>query len=279
MLEIYKFESMTTPCELQLYCNDKSVADSCAKDILSECRRLEQKYNYYNKDSYLYRINTRQTNYLDSETKTLLSLSKQYYKKTNGIFDVTVATLKDIYTNTKVNNIQTQKEKLLKFTGCEYFSIKKDKILFANEYTKIDFGGLVKEYSVDRAVKIIQKNKITSALVNFGGDIYAIGTKPNKKKFNIGITNPLKKDEYLFTIDIENQALTTSASYERNVKVEDKVYSHIISKDKISNILSATVVSNNCVKSGVYSTSLMCDEQLNISSDKYIINKNLEIKR
>jgi hypothetical protein len=103
---------MTTPCELQLYCNDKSVADSCAKDIISECRRLEQ------------------------------------------------------------------------------------------------------------------KNKITSALVNFGGDIYAIETKPNKKKFNIGITNPLKKDGYLFTIDIENQALTTSASYKRNVKVEDKIFKY-----------------------------------------------------
>ena len=277
MLEIYKFESMTTPCELQLFCNNKSVADLCAKDILSECKRLEQKYNYYSKDSFLHSINTRQINKLDSETKSLLSISKQYYKKTNGIFDITIATLKDIYKNTKVKDIEEQKEKRLQFTGCKHFCIKKDKIFFTNDYTKIDFGGLVKEYSVSRAVKIIQKYKITSALVNFGGDIYAVGRKPNGEKFNIAITNPLKKDEYLFTIDIENQALTTSASYERNIKVEDKVYSHIISKEQQSNILSATVVSNNCVQSGVYSTALMCNSSIKINDEKYIITKNLEI--
>jgi len=279
MLEIYKFESMTTPCELQLYCNNKGVADSCAKDILYECKRLEKKYNYYSKDSFLYSINIREINILDSETKNLLSISKQYYKKTNGIFDITIATLKDIYKNQKVKDIEEEKEKLLQFTGCEHFSIKKDKLIFTNDYTKIDFGGLVKEYSVSRAVNIIKKYKITSALVNFGGDIYAVGTKPNGDKFNIGITNPLKKDEYLFTIDIQNQALTTSASYERNIKVEDKVYSHIISKEIQSDILSATVVSNDCVQSGVYSTALMCNKNLDIKVDKYIINKNLEIKR
>jgi thiamine biosynthesis lipoprotein len=97
------------------------------------------------------------------------------------------------------------------------------------------------------------------------------------QKFNIAITNPLKKDEYLFTIDIQDQALTTSASYERNIKVEDTVYSHIISKDTKSDILSATIVSNNCVKSGVYSTALMCNENIKVDEKKYIITKNLKI--
>ncbi|HIP55502.1 MAG TPA: FAD:protein FMN transferase [Arcobacter sp.] len=279
MLEIYKFESMTTPCELQLYCDSKEVADSCAVDIMKECKRLEQKYNYYSNDSYLHRINSRQSNTLDSETKSLLSISKQYYKKTNGLFDITIATLKDIYQSNSIKQIKEEKTKLLEYTGCEHFSIKKNKINFTNEFTKIDFGGLVKEYSVDRAVKIIKKYKIKSALVNFGGDIYAHGRKPNNEKFNIGITNPIKKEEYLFNISIENQALTTSASYERNIKVQDEVYSHIISKDKKSDILSATVVSNSCVQSGVYSTALMCNSMLETKDDTYIIDENLEILR
>jgi len=279
MLEIYKFESMTTPCELQLYCDSKEVADSCAVDIMKECKRLEQKYNYYSNDSYLHRINLRQSNTLDSETKSLLSISKQYYKKTNGLFDITIATLKDIYQSNSIKQIKEEKTKLLEYTGCEHFSIKKNKINFTNEFTKIDFGGLVKEYSVDRAVKIIKKYKIKSALVNFGGDIYAHGRKPNNEKFNIGITNPIKKEEYLFNISIENQALTTSASYERNIKVQDEVYSHIISKDKKSDILSATVVSNSCVQSGVYSTALMCNSMLETKDDTYIIDENLEILR
>jgi thiamine biosynthesis lipoprotein len=262
MLEIYKFEAMTTHCELQIYCNNKSVADSCAKDILYECKRLEKKYNYYSDHSYLHSINTRETNVLDNETKNLLRLSKHYYKETNGIFDVTIATLK---------NINIEKEKLLQATGCEHFKIKKDKIIFTNDYTKIDLGGFVKEYSVNRAIKIIKKYKITSALVNFGGDIYAHGRKPNNTKFIVGIKNPKFTNENIINIEIENKALTTSALYERE--------GHILSKNKLnSDILSATVISNCCIKSGVYSTSFIASKNLDIKLDHFLINDRLEIK-
>ena len=257
MLEVYKFTSMTTSCEVQLYCNDKTISNNCIKDIMLECKRLEQKYNYYDKDSYLNKLNNRTTNILDSETKSLLSSAKQYYKKTNTIFDITICTIKDDST-------------LSDYIGCDKFNIKKNKLYFSNEFTKIDLGGFVKEYSVNQAIKIIKKYKIKSALVNFGGDIFAHGTKPNNEKFEIAITNPINKQESLFTISISNQALTTSALYER----ED----HILSKNRLNkNILSATVVSNCCIKSGVYSTSYIVSDKIKTNEDVYLINKNQEV--
>ena len=178
MLEIYKFDCFTTPCELQLYCSDKTVADNCAKDILHESKRLEKKYNYFDSNSLVSKINNRTMTLLDNESKTLLSRAKQYYTKTNTIFDITLATIKDIYTiNNSLNEVKIQKESLSKYIGCDHFTIKKNKIYFDNDFTKIDLGGFVKEFSVDRAVSIIKKYKIKSALVNFGGDIFAIGTK------------------------------------------------------------------------------------------------------
>jgi thiamine biosynthesis lipoprotein len=168
---------------------------------------------------------------------------------------------------------------LIEFVGCENISIKKNKLYFTNEFTKIDLGGFVKEYSVDRAVKIIKKYKIKSALINFGGDIFAIGKKPNGSKYSIGVTNPQNKNEFLFTVDIENQALTTSASYERNTIVENVEYSHIIKRENKSDILSATVVSHSCLNSGVYATSLMCDTSINNLNETYLINKDLEVIR
>lgn len=279
ILEIYKFESMTTPCEVQFYSNDKKKADSCAKDILQESKRLELKYNYFNKESYLYKLNTRELNSIDRETKELLTSAKQYYKRTSGLFDITLATIKDIYKLDSKAKIIKEKNTLLPYVGCNHFSIKKDKLYFDNKYTKIDLGGFVKEYSVDRAVKIIKKYKIKSALVNFGGDIFALGSKPNGDKWRVGITNPKNKNKNILSIELENQALTTSASYERNIKIEDEVYSHILTKNNHSDILSATVISNTCVQSGVYSTSLMCDDTLDIKNEKYIITKDMEIVR
>jgi len=279
VLEVYKFECFTTPCEIQLYCDDKNKADTCAKDILVEAKRLEKKYNYFDSNSYLNSINLRKKSTLDIETKTLLQRAKQYYQKSTGLFDITLATIKDIYRqNNTLSSLEKQKEELLKYVGCEHFEIKKEKIYFDNQHTKIDLGGFIKEYSVDRAILIIKKYKIKSALVNFGGDIYALGTKPNGQNFSVGIKDPQNREKQLFTIGLYNQALTTSASYERYIKIENKELSHILSKANYKNeILSATVVSNSCVESGVFSTSFMVDKNIKTVNKKYLIDKNLEI--
>ncbi len=270
---VYKFEAMTTACVLIIYTHDKLLADSCAKSILNEAKRLEKKYNYYSENSFLSEINLRKTNLLDQESKSLLQRSKQYYKNTNGVFDITIATIKNLYIDEKkIENLELKKASLYSYVGCEHFSIKKDKILFDNEYTKIDLGGFVKEYAVDRAVKILKKNKIKSALVNFGGDIYALGKRPNNKKFVVAIKNPNNPAVHSKKIKIQDEALTTSASYERNYTIESNIFSHIISKNELkSTFKSVTVVSSSCVESGVYSTALMVDNSIKTNNKVYIL--------
>ena len=116
------------------------------------------------------------------------------------------------------------------------------------------------------AVKILQKEKIKSALINFGGDIYALGKKPNGEKFRVGIKNPHNPSENVKSVQIEDEALTTSASYERNYQVGDKTFSHILAKKEGENLLlSVTIISSNCVESGVYSTALMINPNLKTS--------------
>ena len=270
---VYKYEAMSTPCELILYSHDKKTADLTAQAVLVETKRLEKKYNYYNNDSLIYAINTRQTQEIDSETKSILQRAKQYYKLTNRIFDITIATIKPLYKNAKsVQELEKQKEQLKPYIGCEHFNFKKDKIIFDNPYTQIDLGGFVKEYAVDQAVKIIKKHKLHSALVNYGGDIYALGKKPDASQFSIGIKNPENREMYAQEVFLENQALTTSASYERNYTIGTNTYSHIISQTtKKDTPSSVSVISSNCVESGVYSTSIMIDRDLETKNKVIII--------
>ena len=270
---IYKFEVMTTECEVTLITSDKLRADTCAKAILSEAKRLEKKYSYYNSTSYLSQINQRKENKLDSETKSILQRALLYYKRTDKIFDITVATIKDLYTQESSKKaLHVKKEELLKYVGCEHIKIKKERIRFDNEFTKIDLGGFVKELAVDNAMKIIKKAKITSALVNFGGDIYALGRREDGNKFRVGIKNPQNPSEHIKYFELENEALATSASYERNYTIEDEIFSHIIStfKDK-RKPQSVSVISNSCVESGVYSTALMINPKLQIKHRIYLV--------
>ena len=118
----------------------------------------------------------------------------------------------------------------------------------------------------------MKKNKINSALVNFGGDIYAHGLKPDGEMFKVGIKNPKNPQEKQTEVEIKDQALTTSASYERNYKVEDKTFSHILSKNKeASTTHSVTVVSKRCLESGVYSTALMIDPSIETKNQVIIL--------
>ncbi len=263
---VYRFEAMTTPCEIILFAKSKEQADKTAKKILHETKRLEKKYNYFSPTSYLSALNSRDEAFLDSETLWLLKKAIDFYHKTNGVFDITIGTIKDIYKNsTTLSEIEYQKNLLLPFVGCEHIQLKKRKLYFDNPHTKIDLGGFIKEYAVDKAIEIIKKNKISGALVNFGGDIYALGKKTDGSKFKIGIKDPKNNKKIAKFVEIENKALTTSASYERNITIQTKIFSHILSKNKDSSICiskSVSVISPTCLQSGVYSTALIIDPTL-----------------
>ncbi len=270
---IYKYEAMSCLCELTLYAEEKTLADNAAEAVLLETKRLEKKYNYYKENSLLSQINARTTQEIDAETKSILQRAKQYYKLTDRLFDITVATIKELYINeTNLEEFKSKKKYLQQFVGCEHFSIKRDKIIFDNTFTKIDLGGFVKEYAVDRAVVVLKKHKITSALVNYSGDIYALGRKPDGSKFSIGIKDPQNRELFAKEISLEDEALTTSASYERNYTIGSERYSHIISVDASDSVPnSVSVISKNCVESGIYSTSMMINKNLKTSNQVIII--------
>ena len=269
---------MTSPCEVHIYAQNKSHCDEVAKKILLMAKGLEQKYNFYDSNSYLWDLNQRKSNALDAQTKDLLSRAKLFYTQTKGIFDITAGTLTQSRKLPTLDEVEKEMKRLEPFVGVEHFKIKKNKLIFDNPHTLIDLGGFVKEYAVDLAVKILKKEKILSALVNFGGDIYALGLKPNGEKFSIGIKNPKNPQEYISNVKISNEALTTSASYERNHEVEGKAYSHIISTQELQNkIISATVIASTTVEAGVFSTAFMIEPKLETSLKRVLINEKLEV--
>ena len=269
---------MTSPCELQIYCQESQKAQSLAKEILEMAKRLEKKYNFYDPHSYLSTLNQRTESRLDPQTKELLRRAKLFYTQTEGIFDITMGTVTEARSLESIEQIEAESRRLYPYVGIAHLHIKKDRLSFDNPYTRIDLGGFVKEYAVDMAVKILKKAKITSAIVNFGGDIYALGHKPNGQAFRIGIKNPLNPSQYLTEYMISDQALTTSASYERSRVVETKSYSHIISPDTLqSEILSVSIIAPTTLEAGVFSTAVMIKPTLKHKYPSLHIDQSLKI--
>ncbi|NQY22152.1 MAG: FAD:protein FMN transferase [Campylobacteraceae bacterium] len=276
-MEFYNFEfvCMTSPCSIQVYSGEYDNAKAAFEEIKKNSFYLEKKYNFYDEDSYLSKvINLRSSNEVkvDNKTSEILKSVKELSIKTNNIFDITMGTLNKSYKKDSKKEIEESLKELISKTGIDSWGINKKSLSFKYKETLIDLGGVIKEYAVDEAVKILKKHNIISAIVNFGGDLFVLGKKPNGEMFKVGIKNPKNTSENLLAVKLYNQGLTTSASYERNRIVEDEEFSHILTKSKRQkDIISSTVISSSTLKSGIYSTSFMISNNIDIPDEVNVV--------
>lgn len=246
---------MSSPCELILYAS-KSKAAKVAKEIYATTRALQRRYNFYDPSSELSLLNSRKTHKLSSELFFLLDQAKKYHDATNTLFDITIGTFKSCLHHRTYEEYQECIKKMKRYAGWEHIELSPHHIRFDNPYTKLDLGGLVKEYAVDRARSIIKKHKI-SGIVNFGGDIFAVGTKPDGSAFRIGIKNPRNLHTFLQFVQLRDRAIATSGKYERSFIVQNRRIEHIFKKELKAS--SVSVIAPSCMEAGVYATALMME--------------------
>ena len=124
----------------------------------------------------------------------------------------------------------------------------------------LDLDAVGKGYATDEVAEILQEAGVTSALLNLGGNIVAIGYRPDGSNCNLGIRSPFE-NEMLGMLSVSNCSVVTSGNYENNFIGEDNiVYGHIIDPKTgypVNNDLaSVTIVSKEGKSCDALSTSL-----------------------
>ena len=120
---------------------------------------------------------------------------------------------------------------------------------------EIDLGGIAKGYIADKLTAYLEENGVTSAIVDLGGNIVAIGGKAAKltgdkqSDFSVGIKDPdSKTGELLGILKCSNKTVVTSGTYERYFEAEGKRYHHILDTDTgypvDTDIVSATIIAD-----------------------------------
>ena len=122
---------------------------------------------------------------------------------------------------------------------------------------ELDVGGIAKGYATDCIVSILKEEKISSALIDLGGNIFAYGYKNPKEKtlWRIGIKNPLNPTgSPIEIIQCENSSIVTSGVYERFFEYNGEVYHHLLSPfdghPENNDLISVSIICNN---------SMLCD--------------------
>jgi thiamine biosynthesis lipoprotein len=264
----YEFKAMGTPCEIQLYAKTHKLAEQITQRIVADVRRLEAIYSRYRGDSFLTKINqvaaVGGSITVDPETASLLNYAATCYAESDGLFDITSGILRQAWSfQLNVLPDETHIQALLEKVGWDKVNWSYPLLSFLIPGMELDFGGVVKEYAVDRAATLCQAAGIQHGLINLGGDIKVIGSQPDGSAWNIGIRHPRQTEEILQTLSLTEGALASSGDYERCIVLDGVRYGHILNPKTgwpVRHLAAVSVVADFCVIAGSAATIAMLKE-------------------
>ena len=265
----FPFRAMGSPCEVQLYSDDKSQAQSIADYAMADVWRIEARYSRYREDSVLSGINQVAAKggvvAIDVETAALLNYADTCYQQSDGLFDITSGALR------KAWDFKSQKipkkaviNKLLSVVGWDKVQLSTTQICFKRPGMQLDFGGIGKEYAVDRAAAICKEHGIEHGLVDLGGDIKIIGPHADGRPWTVGLRHPRKAGALLATINVFAGAVASSGDYERCIVVKGRRYGHVLNPITgwpVNGLVGVTVLAEHCVIAGSACTIAMLMER------------------
>jgi len=180
------------------------------------------------------------------ELSFVVRKSMGYHEISNGLFDITVKPLLDMYQQLSQNaqDIEVQEEKIrqiLELVDVRSVIVRDGSIAFRKQGMGITLDGIAKGYIVDKAIGVMRRKGIQHALINAGGDIRTVGDKGGKGPWRIAIEDPLKKHKYPDIIGITNSSIATSGNYEVFFDSQ-KIFHHIVNpKTGFSPLINASV--------------------------------------
>ena len=267
-----EFKAMGSPCEIQLFARTVAEAKLAADAAIADVQRLEALYSRYKTDSFLSAINraaaTGGSISVDEETAGLLDYAATCYEQSDGLFDITSGILRRAW-KFELGKLPEQSliDGLLDKVGWHKVSWKRPVLAFSVPGMEIDFGGVVKEYAVDRAAALCYAHDIKHGVVNLGGDIKVIGPRNDGSPWRIGIRHPRSKASLLDTLLLYEGALASSGDYERCIIVNGIRYGHVLNPKTgwpVRHLAAVSVVGDFCVVAGSASTIAMLKEDRGI---------------
>jgi len=259
------FKAMASPCEILIDTQDKSLAKKLTKIAETEASRIEQKFSRYQKNNIIFKINNShgQAVEVDDETADLLDYANTCYELSDGLFDITSGVLGEIWYFDGSDQLPANEQvsALLKYVGWKKVNWSRPQITLL-ENMAIDFGGIGKEYAVDRVYKLITQASSVSVLINFGGDIFVSGSRSDGRHWSIGIDDPKAiETKGIAEIELERGGVATSGDARRFLLKDNIRYSHILNPKNGWPVADAprsvTVISSTATEAGIISTIAM----------------------
>lgn len=251
---------MASPCEVHLADVDEAVARRAVELVAAEAHRIETKYSRYRDGNVVHAINSSRgaAVAVDDETARLIDYAAALFELSDGKFDVTSGVLRRVWTFDGSDRIPKAADvaALLPIVGWRKVQWRSPEIAL-RPGMEIDFGGIGKEYAVDRAAALVRP--VTKrCLLNFGGDLLALGPSAGERPWCVGIESLEDATRAVRQLEISCGALATSGDARRFLLRKGRRYSHILDPATGWPVCDAprsvTVAAATCTEAGMLAT-------------------------
>jgi len=257
--------TMGTTYSIKIY-SKKYVNSSNLKEIIeNKLNDISSIFSTYHDSTEISKINLSNSNkfILSSDLSFVLSKAIYYSELSDGLYDLTVFPLVDLWGfGPTIRNSKPKESEindLLKNVSYKNISINNNELFINNSDTYIDLSSIAKGYAVDIISKLLLEKGFSNFMVEIGGEVRCNG-KNNENEWIIGIINPYNENDLIKT-NIVNKSMATSGNYNNFTIYDDNSYSHIINPKTgwpiINNIISATVIADDCIDADAIATILM----------------------
>lgn len=274
---------LNTAVQITIYdSQDKALLDDC----LALCDKYELVFSRTNEKSELYKLNHRKdtsdkdpntdrqttpypvsgtadTWHISEDLAALLSEGLDITRESDGAFDIAIAPLTSLWDFTakdpKVPD-DAAIQKALPLCSSDGVTIDGQDITLPSDDIQFDVGAIAKGYIADRLKDFLVKKGVKSAIINLGGNVLCIGSKPDGTPFKVGIQKPFAdRNETEAVMNITGKSVVSSGIYERCFKQDGKLYHHILNPQTgypyDNGLISVTIISDQSVDGDALSTT------------------------
>jgi FAD:protein FMN transferase len=255
-----RFTAMASPCEVLVPSMSHDAALAIGAVAAQEAWRIEKKFSRYRDDSITAWIHRNRgiAIEVDEETAALMDFASQCFDLSEGLFDITSGVLRRVWRFDGSARIPDTAAvaALLPLVGFAKLQWNPPRLLLP-EGMELDFGGIGKEYAVDRAYELLAARNTIPFLVNLGGDLRA-NRPPSHGPWQVGIERPDTEREPSLLLDLEHGALATSGDSRRYLLRDGVRYGHILHPGTGWPVpgapRSVTVAASSCTEAGLLAT-------------------------
>jgi FAD:protein FMN transferase len=254
---------MASTCEVHVDTSGRNDAARVLDLVAGEARRIEAKFSRYRADNIVHEINTAGGSpvTVDAETARLIDYAAQLSDLSDGKFDITSGVLRRIWRFDGSDRVPSaeQIDDVRRLVGWRRVRWQRP-VIELEPGMEIDFGGIGKEYAVDCAAALVAP-LAERCLLNFGGDLRALGPRANGRPWQVGIEAVDRPATASRVVELYRGGLATSGDSRRYLLKDGRRYGHILDPTTGAPIADAprsvTVVAGSCTQAGMLATLAM----------------------